>query len=35
MNGMATSSVHCETGVTLWCLLIKATMTFKAEYEFD
>lgn len=26
---------HCETDITLWSLLIKATMTFKVESEFD
>lgn len=25
----------CETDVSLWSLLIKATMTFKGEFEFD
>lgn len=29
------AALHCETDITLWSLLIKATMTFKAEFDFD
>lgn len=37
VNGMVTSTPtpHCETDITFWSLLIKATMTFRAELEFD
>ena len=35
MNGLVTTSPQCETDITLWSLLIKATMAFKAGFEFD